>query len=213
MTSNNRSHAIAELGYDVVGLDHSPAMLGDFERELAARTDDVRRRVRLVEGDATSLPREITERGSFDVILCHGVLMYMADPGPALAEMAQVLAPRGILSLLVRNADALAMHPGLKGDWEGARKALTETAYTNRVGVEARADRISDLTLETERVGLSVRQWYGVLTFAEYAAMESTVPGADEFAEIMACEQQAGRTDPYRRIAAMLHVIATPSLP
>jgi S-adenosylmethionine-dependent methyltransferase len=52
-----------------------------------------------------------------------------------------------------------------------------------------------------------------VLTFADYAAMESTVPGADEFAEIMACEQQAGRTDPYRRIAAMLHVIATPLLP
>lgn len=143
--------------------------------------------------------------------VCHGVLMYMADPGPALAEMARVLAPRGILSLLVRNADALAMHPGLKGDWGGARKALTETAYTNRVGVEARADRISDLTWEAGRAGLSVRQWYGVLTFAEYAAMESTVPEADEFAEIMACEQQAGRTDPYRRIAAMLHVIATPT--
>src|SRR4051812_46912294 len=49
---------LAELGYEVVGLDHSPAMLRDFEREVAARTDDVRRRVRLIEGSATSLPRE-----------------------------------------------------------------------------------------------------------------------------------------------------------
>ena len=204
---------LAELGYDVVGVDHSSAMLSDFERALAGHSKGVRRRVRLIEADAICLPRDVTAQGRFDVILCHGVLMYLPAPGPALAEMSQVLTPNGNLSLLVRNADALAMHPGLKGDWRAAREALGETGYTNRVGVEARADRISDLTLEVERVGLSAKHWYGVLTFAEYAAMESAVPGADQFAEIVACEQQAGRTDPYRRIAAMLHVIAGPSLP
>ena len=50
------------------------------------------------------------------------------------------------------------------------------------------------------------------VTLAEHVATESTVPGADELAEMMASEQQAGRVAPYRRIAAMLHVIAAPSL-
>ena len=38
--------------------------------------------------------------------------------------------------------------------------------------------------------------------------MESTVPAEPELAEIMACEHHAGSTDPYRGIAAMLHLIA-----
>jgi SAM-dependent methyltransferase len=84
---------LAELGYEVVGVDHSSAMLSDFERALAGRSKDVRRRVHLVEGDAIRLPRDVTTRGRFDVILCHGVLMYLPAPGPALAEMCRVLTP------------------------------------------------------------------------------------------------------------------------
>ena len=62
--------------------------------------------------------------GSFDVVLCHGVLMYVEEPDPLVAGLARMLAPGGLLSLLVRNGDALAMRPGLAGDWAGALAAL-----------------------------------------------------------------------------------------
>ena len=52
-----------------------------------------------------------------------------------LAGLARVLAPGGLLSLLVRNADALAMRPGLAGDWAAALAAFDSATYTNRLGL------------------------------------------------------------------------------
>ena len=63
-----------------------------------------------------------------EAVLCHGVLMYQADPGPVLRAVAGLTAPGGLVSLLVRNGDALAMRPGLLGDWAACAQALTSSA-------------------------------------------------------------------------------------
>ena len=65
------------------------------------------------------------------MVLCHGVLMYFADPGPLLDAIAGAVAPGGTVSLLVRNGDALAMRPGLLGDWEAANAAFGGGGYHN----------------------------------------------------------------------------------
>ena len=82
----------------------------------------------------------------FDAVLCQGVLMYFADPEPVLDSVARVVAPGGTVSLLVRNGDALAMRPGLLRDWEAAAGRFDGTGYHNRIGVDARADRLGELT-------------------------------------------------------------------
>ncbi len=182
-------------------------MLADFAQTLAAKPPRVQARVRLIHGEVERLETQVAAR-SFDLVLCHGVLMYLADPAQALKAMASALAPGAMLSLLVRNADALALHPGLRGDWGAALAAFDATRYVNRLGIEVRANRLRDLPSDFTRVGLELRHWYGVVTFTEFAAMDAPVPAPAEFAEIVACEEQAGRTDPYRGIAALLHLIA-----
>jgi hypothetical protein len=118
------------------------------------------------------------------------------------------VAPGGIVSLLVRNGDALAMRPGLLGDWDGVGKAFTGDAYRNRIGVDARADRLADLTAELARRQLSVPRWYGVRVFTDTAASDAPLPDAATLEAIMDGEDRAGRTDPYRHVAALLHLIA-----
>jgi len=198
---------LAELGHHVTGLDHSPTMLADFAQALAAKPPQVQARVRLVHGEVEQLDIRVT-RESFDLVLCHGVLMYLADPAQALEAMARALAPGAMLSLLVRNADAVALHLGLRSEWDAALAALNTTRYVNRLGIEARAHRLRDLSSDLARLDLNLRHWYGVVTFAEFAAMEAPVPAKAEFSQIVACEEQVGRRDPYRRIAALLHLIA-----
>uniref|UniRef100_UPI003F49A49F hypothetical protein n=1 Tax=Streptosporangium sp. CA-256172 TaxID=3240076 RepID=UPI003F49A49F len=78
----------------------------------------------------------------------------------------------------------------------------------HRRPVPGSTTRLSDLAAQLADVGLTVHDWYGVLVFCEFAAMESTVPAAGELAEIVACEEEAGSIDPYRGIAALLHVMA-----
>ncbi|GGU79000.1 class I SAM-dependent methyltransferase [Lentzea flava] len=196
---------LARNGHHVTGLDSSPALLDDLGRALEGEPDDVRARVRLVQDDARNLA---SFAGSFDVVLCHGVLMYFADPEPLLDDLVGLVAPDGVLSLLVRNGDALAMRPGLLGDWAAARQAFESSSYDNRLGVTARADRLDDLTASLADRGMRVRAWYGVRVFTDTAADEAPVPDERELQALLACEERAGATDPYRRVAALTHVIA-----
>ena len=64
---------------------------------------------------------------AYPAVLCHGVLMYLADPEPVLRAIARLAAPGGLVSLLVRNGDALAMRPGLSGDWAACARRSART--------------------------------------------------------------------------------------
>jgi SAM-dependent methyltransferase len=190
---------MASRGHHVTALDASRELLGILEAGIQPGM-----RVRTVQAEAERLA-ELFEPGGFDAVLCHGVLMYFDDPGPLLAALAGMLAPGGVLSLLVRNGDALAMRPGLLGDWAGALRAFDEPYYPNRVGVTARADRLAELMRRLAEQGLEVRQWYGVRVFTDVAPDGAPVPG--DLDGLLAAEERAGRTDPYRAVAALTHLI------
>ena len=198
---------LSRRGHTVTGLDSSAQLLDDFRVALAAEPAEVGGRVRLIQGDAEAIT-ELFAPSSFDVVLCQGVLMYFADPDPLLDAIAQVVVPGGVVSLLVRNGDALAMRPGLLGDWDGVRKAFEGVAYRNRIGIDARADRLADLTAALARRRMRVARWYGVRVFTDAAASDAPLPDDPTLDAILQSEEQAGRTDPYRQVAALLHLIA-----
>jgi S-adenosylmethionine-dependent methyltransferase len=192
----------------VTGVDASPGLLARFERDLAAEPAGVRGRVRVEPG----LIEDYAERGCvspFPAVLCHGVLMYLADPDPVLSVIARMTAPGGLVSLLVRNGDALAMRPGLLGDWAACAEAFDSDRYPNRIGVTARADRLADLSGRLAGHGLQVTAWYGVRVFTDATpeSPDDAEPPPD-LQTLLDCEERAGRTDPYRQLAALLHLIA-----
>jgi S-adenosylmethionine-dependent methyltransferase len=200
--------SLAHQGHHVTGFDASPTLLADLADALAAAPADVRERVTTVRGDAEQLS-DLFPPASFDVVLCHGVLMYFPDPAPLLACLSQVVRPGGLVSLLVRNGDALAMRPGLQSEWATTLKAFDDLSYGNRIGVAARADRRSDLTASLAATGLTVRTWYGVRVFTDLAPSDAPLPEPAELETLLACEERAGTTDPYRSVAALTHLIAT----
>jgi SAM-dependent methyltransferase len=199
--------ALARAGHRVTGLDPSATLLGDLETALAAEPPEVRGKVRLIHGEAERLA-DLVPSQDFDAVLCHGVLMYFADPAPLLTAVAAAVAPGGFASLLVRNGDSLAMRPGLLGHWPAAQRAFDDMSYGNRIGVTARADRLAELTDLLAERELSVEAWYGVRVFTDTAASDAPLPGAEELRVLLDCEERAGSTDPYRGVAALVHVIA-----
>jgi S-adenosylmethionine-dependent methyltransferase len=198
---------LARRGHHVVGLDSSARLLGDLRAALEAEAPAVRERVSLLQADAGNLT-ELFAPAGFDAVLCHGVLMYFDDPRPLLTAIARVTTPGGIVSLLVRNGDALAMRPGLLGDWDSVEQAFEGTSYLNRIGVRARADRLDDLTTVLAERGMPLREWYGVRIFTDTAASDAAVPEPEQLDRLLAFEERAGRTDPYRHVGALLHLIA-----
>ena len=196
---------LARSGYDVTGVDASADLLARFGRDLAAEPAEVRGRVRAERARI----EDYAERAGvsqFPAVLCHGVLMYLDDPGPVLRAIARLTSPGGVASLLVRNGEALAMRPGLLGDWAACAGAFGTDRYANRIGLSARGDRLGDLTGRLAAHGLEVTAWYGVRVFTDAAADDAAPP--PDLAALLDCEERAGRADPYRQVAALLHVIA-----
>jgi SAM-dependent methyltransferase len=196
---------LARIGHQITGIESDARMLAAAREALAAEPEGIRARVRLVEGDGRDTGVHFLP-GSFDVVLCHGVLMYVNEPDGLLAGLARMLAPGGLLSLLVRNADALAMRPGLSGDWSTALRAFDTDTYTNRIGLDVRADRRAALTATLAGIGAPLHAWYGVRVFTDTAPDDAELPPEAELRALLAAEERAGRTDPYRGVAALTHL-------
>ncbi|MFJ7154687.1 class I SAM-dependent methyltransferase [Streptomyces sp. NPDC101118] len=205
MGQGTQALRLARAGHKVTGLESDPGMLQVARDALAGEPAGIRERVRFMEGDGRETGAHFLP-GSFDVVLCHGVLMYVPEPDAMLAALARMLAPGGLLSLLVRNADALAMRPGLSGDWAGALAAFDTDAYTNRLGLPVRADRLDALTSTLSGIGAPLHAWYGVRVFTDTVGNEVELPAAEELERLLAAEDRAGRVDPYRGVAALLHL-------
>ncbi|GHI18117.1 methyltransferase [Streptomyces lavendulae subsp. lavendulae] len=205
MGQGTQALRLARAGHMVTGLEQDPDMLAVAREALAVEPAGIRDRVKLLEGDGRETGAHFLP-GSFDVVLCHGVLMYVPEPDAMLAGLARMLAPGGLLSLLVRNGDALAMRPGLDGDWKGALAAFDSTDYTNRLGLDVRADRLAGLTATLSGIGAPLQSWYGVRVFTDGTEAGETLPPDEELERLLAAEDRAGRTDPYRGVAALLHL-------
>lgn len=198
---------LARAGHYVTGIDSDPVALGVAQGALAEEPPEVAGRLQLLSGDAHQCGRWFGPR-SFDVVLCHGVLMYLPAPDPMIASLARLLAPGGLLSLLVRNRDALALRPAAAGDWRAALHAFESDRYYNRLGLAARADRLTDLTVTLSEVSVPLKHWYGVRVFTDNAPDDATPPvDGRQLAQLLEAEDRAGRTDPYRQVAALLHVV------
>jgi hypothetical protein len=52
-----------------------------------------------------------------------------------------------------------------------------------------------------------------VRVFTDLAADDAPLPGPAELGLIIECEERAGRTDPYRSVAPLLHLIARRAQP
>lgn len=111
---------LASLGYRAVGLDATPA-------QLAKRR---RRDLPLAAARAEALP---LRPGRFHGTLCECVLSLLDDPGQALAGLARVLVPGGMLVVT-----DLCRDPGRSGHDKAAplppgcaRKALNQDRFTD----------------------------------------------------------------------------------
>jgi SAM-dependent methyltransferase len=203
MGQGTQALRLARAGHQVTGLEQDATMIAAAREALSGEPEGIRERMRIIEGDGRDTGVHFLP-GSFDVVLCHGVLMYVEEPDPLLAGLARMLAHGGLLSLLVRNGDALAMRPGLAGDWAAALAAFDTTAYRNRLGLDVRADRLGTLTDTLAGIGAPLQAWYGVRVFTDTVVDGAEIPADME--ALLAVEERAGRTDPYRGIAALLHL-------
>jgi S-adenosylmethionine-dependent methyltransferase len=201
--AGHQSVPLARLGYDVTLLDASQAMLAKADQRLGAEPTDVRDRVRLVHAEGERAPEALGGE-TFDAVLCHGVLMYLDDPGPLLDALCRCLAPGGLLSVMALNARTLAVRPALDGRWEDALEAFDATREVGVLGTPTRGDTVEGLSELIRARGVEPRAWYGVWLFTDWLDLPAE---ETDVAAVAAVELQASLRDPYRQLSRVFHLL------
>jgi 2-polyprenyl-3-methyl-5-hydroxy-6-metoxy-1,4-benzoquinol methylase len=197
--------ALARLGHEVVGIDTAEEMLAEARESASAQPEAVRARLRFEPGDVLALDESTQER--YDVICCHGVAMYLPSLTELVGHLVCAARPGGLISLLTRNRAGIAMRAGMTQQWADALLGFEATHYTNRLGIQrARADDPADVRSALREAGADTIAWYGVRLFSDHWDRDVQ---PDDFEAVIKAEEEAGRRDPYRALAALTHTLAT----
>jgi SAM-dependent methyltransferase len=173
---------------------------------VAAAPSDLAARVRLVEATGEAAPDALDGR-RFDAVLCHGVLMYLDDPGPLVDALCRLVLPGGLVSIVAKNVESLAVRPALAGDWAGALAAFDGDRQVNGLGLDTRADHVDDLSARLVAGGVAPLGWFGVRLFTDGWTPEHPRPDPDGEGRVLQVELEASRRDPYRRLSRLFHLL------
>lgn len=191
---------LADLGYSVLGVEPSSELLEQAERSSRNSANPAR----FLKGTLENFPAEAGT--GFDIVCCHGVLMYLAALEPAIAQLTALARPGGIVSLLTRNRPSIAMRAGMQKNWKEAIQDFDARYYKNRLGIsDVRADDPDEVIESLQRNQAEVIAWYGVRLFTDHWEDQPPPEDLDQLVEV---EYQAGRREPYRRLASLTHVLA-----
>ena len=174
--------------------------------------DDVRARVRVEAGVPGRLADVVGQR-RFDVVTCHAARVLSASPRDAVVELCDLVAAGGVVSLVVGNVDGMALRPATERRWADAFDLLAsaddpEPRYVDGSGTAVRAHRLEELASYVAGRRMHVEAWYGVGLLTDTSTIDERAPeDDDELGAVLAAEELAGRTDPYRRVAPLLHVV------
>lgn len=201
--------ALAGLGHQVTVVDPSPDALAALARRAAE--SGVESLVHAVQADATTLD-EVAPPDSVDLVCCHGVLEYVDEPAAALAAVARVVRPGGVVSLLVAQRSAAVIARALAGRFAEAAHALDDPQ--GRWGAADPLPRRYDESTLVPLVGaagLHVEQVHGVRLFSDLVP-EALVEGEEGRAALLDLERRAGAHADHPALASLatqLHVVAS----
>jgi SAM-dependent methyltransferase len=180
-------------------------MLDKARARLAAEPDAVRRRMRLVLGDGREVEQALGDE-TFDVVLCHGVLMYLPAPEPLVDVLCRCVEPGGLVSIMALNAETMAVRPALEHRWADALAGFDATSEIGVLGTPTRGDTVEHLSELLRRHAVEPRAWYGVWLFSDWMDLPVADTDVEAVAEV---ELRASLRDPYRQLSRVFHLVGT----
>lgn len=189
----------AQRGHRVLLCDISKEMLNLAKGSLAEH--GLADRVDVQQLAIQELARR--EQQTFDMVVCHAVLEWVADPAGLLKQLAESLKSGGVLSLLYYNLNGLVYKNLLrgnfkkvrKGEWQGGRGSLTPPS-------PLRPEQVSCWLTDSS---LEVICESGVRVFYDFIFNEQDRNRDPD--GIVQMELQHARLMPYKHLGRYIHVL------
>ena len=158
----------------------------------------------LIEGGLDYL--KTIEDGTMDVVICHNVLEYAENREEILNQLARVLKPAGILSVIKHNLLGRVMGSAvLADDPKAALDLLDEVGENSMFG--SRSVYSSEYLTNVLAGKMALVETYGIRTFFGLSS-NNGIKSTDEWYEpMLELETRAGSMPEYRKIAFFNHLI------
>ena len=219
---------LAQLGNSVVLCDPSREMLR--RAQAAIREAGLADEIMVVQARIQEIARRLGE--PFDVITCHAVLEWLAEPGPALIRLTRALAPEGRLSLMFYNRNAWLLKRVLRGEFAEVLADPTPDSTRALHEPRLRFRRLAGLPTGWSRAGWGdegaplseamVREWLreaglvvhskaGIRVFHDLLSEDAR--SLDRLDELVAVENTFRSTEPFASLGQLVHLVAARVLP
>lgn len=203
--TGSMSVRLARKEFQVVLLDSSEEMLGIAQKE--AKASGVAERISFRNADAGQL-RELFEPESFEIVVCHNLLEYLADPAAIVRAISNVLRKDGIVSLLVRNRGGDVLKAAIKSPDLGlAKKHLSaQTVVDSLYGKPVRVFDPAGVIQKLAKANLAVVAERGVRVFSDYRDLAD--PDPETYLRLLELEFTLGCQPQFAAIARYIQIIA-----
>ena len=198
---------LAGLGHSVVLADPSQDML-DKAREAIQR-DSLEGSVATVRSSVQNLAQHVS--GSFDLVMCHAVLEWVASPDEFIRDLSAFVGPGSQLSLMFYNQNAAVLKTVLRGDFETfpdvetVRKAELSPPTNDETSAlsGARGLTIPSVTQLLNKRGLAVTSKAGIRIFHDH------IPDLkqDRLTALLALEKNYRKVEPFASLAQHVHLV------
>ena len=143
--------------------------------------------------------------GEFDLVLCHAVVEWLADPLVSLQTIAEKVRPGGYLSLLFYNRNAMVYGNVLKGGWR--LKPILEDSYLGKGHklTPPNPQYPHELIDAMQASGFDLHAHTGIRVFHDYMspqARENT-----DMTELFELEKSYCRLPAYRDMGRYVHLL------
>lgn len=198
------SNWLAGLGHQLTVAEPAEAML-DIARQR-------------IEESAPALPvhflqaplQELAARGEqYDLVVCHAVLEWLADPATALQQLASLVQPGGALSLAFYNRDALIYKNLVKGQFKKLRKKPLSGQGKSGLTPQQPLDPREVLQWSIA-AGLDCRATSGVRVFYDY--MPEPFCSNSSLDDLIEYELRYSQHPAYQHLGRYLHWWLTPAM-
>ena len=192
------ANKVAELGHEVTLCDPSHEMLEKARTSI--HEAGLSHTVRFVESAAQELQDKCV--GQFDVVMCHAVLEWLADPKEGLSGLLSLLNPDGYLSLMFYNRNAAILKRVLRGEHIGALKESKADSENDQRPVSLEPDVVQSWLIGS---GLHVHSKAGIRIFHDHLPEQFRRPG--ELEELLQMETEFRKREPFASLAQHIHFV------
>lgn len=196
------STRLAALGHEVIINDISENMLNEARQSAQ---DKGIKNISYIHAPYQDLPKPLNGQ-TFDLILCHALLEWLAEPKQAIATAQPLLAKGGTLSLCFYNPVAKIYRNLIMGNFYNLDNLKDKQFQSDKGSLTPNNPcSIEEVTAWLSDAGLTAVQESGVRVFSDYVVVRRG--GHENLAAVIEKELHFSQLAPYKYMGRYFHMM------